>query len=147
MPRRTDTPERSPALDRLGPAEAMEVAFSGIDEEGGGDSDFCEAALAPFIRDLDRLMAMGLADPALAQLKGMVLGLHDLKGQLPAEAGTYCTSRGLRDVLAAWVHGRPAAADAAFLAWVGEVLPDWRGDVEPQLGHLRKSAGMPRRMG
>ena len=127
------------AVDPEDVAEAMEFAFSGIGPEEGGDA-FCQAALAPFIEGLDRLLGMGLEAPALAQVKGMILGLHDLKGQLPPDAGDFCSGRGLREVLGAWVQGRPAAADAPFLAWVGEVLPDWRGDLEPKLRQLRTRA-------
>jgi len=134
------------AVDPEDVAEAMEFAFSGIAQEEGGNSGggaFCEAALAPFLKGLERLLAMAQAEPALAQAKGMILGLHDLKRQLPPDAEDYCSGRGLREVLEAWVRGRPAAADAPLLAWVGEVLPDWRGDVAPTLARLRQPAGRP----
>ena len=43
------------AVDPEDVAEAMEFAFSGIGPEEGGDA-FCQAALAPFIEGLDRLL-------------------------------------------------------------------------------------------
>ena len=81
---------------------------------------------------------MGLAGPALAQSKGIILGLHDLQGQLPPEAANFCSARGLAKVLEAWAKGRPAEADTPLLAWIAEVLPDWRGDVAPTLERIRK---------
>ena len=136
-------------------AEDLEFAFSGINQEeiwdhSGGDSsggytspdeaagELCEEALAPFIADLNRLLAMGQAEPALAQIKGMILGLHNIKGQLPPNAEDYPGDSGLYEVLEAWAQGRPVAADEALLAWVGEALPDWREEVGPTLEHIRK---------
>jgi hypothetical protein len=136
-------------------ADDLEFEFSGIHQEeiwdrSGSDSDgsytapdeaagqLCEEALAPFLEDLRRLLSMGQADSALAQVKGMILGLHNLKGQLPPDAEDYPSESGLYEVLETWVEGRPVLADKPVLAWVAEVLPDWRGDVEKNLEHIRK---------
>jgi len=123
--------------------EALEFAFSGINQVAFPEPPeeatvaWCEAALAPFLEGLKRLLTMGLAEPALAQAEGMLLGLHDLKMQLPDDAATYCTDRGLHHVLETWAENRPAEADRPLLAWVGAVLPAWRDEVEPALAHLR----------
>jgi hypothetical protein len=142
-------------------ADDLEFEFSGIHQEeiwdrSGSDSyggytapdeaagQLCEEALAPFLKDLSRLLSMGQADPALAQVKGMILGLHNLKGQLPPDAEDYPSDSGLYEVLETWVEGRPVVADKPLLAWVAEVLPDWRQDVAENLEHIRKRAANDR---
>ena len=142
-------------------ADDLEFAFSGIHQEeiwdrsgndrfGGYTSpdeaagELCEEALAPFLGDLNRMLAMGQAEPALAQIKGLILGLHNLQGQLPSDAEAYPSGSGLYEVLEAWIQGRPVEADEALLAWVGEALPAWGGEVLSTLEHLRKSPVRPR---
>jgi len=66
------------------------------------------------------------------------------KGKLPDNAEDYPSDSGLYEVLEAWVQGRPVKADASLLAWVGKMLPDWRGEVEPMLRHLRKPTAKSR---
>jgi hypothetical protein len=149
------------AVDPEGVADALAFAFSSISQEeiwdrSGSDSlggytapdeaagELCEEALAPFIEGLNHLLTMGLLEPALAQVKGMILGLHGLKGRLPDDAEEYPSDSGIYEVLEAWVQGQSVRADASLLAWVGEVLPDWRAKVEPALEHLRKSTAKSR---
>jgi hypothetical protein len=86
---------------------------------------------------------MGQAEPALVHLKGIILGLHNLKGQLPPDAEDYPSDSGLYEVLETWVQGRPVEADEALLAWVGEALPDWGEKVGPTLEHIRKRPVRP----
>ncbi len=141
-------------------ADDLEFAFSGIHQEdiwdrSGSDhfggytapdeaaGELCEEALAPFLADLNRLLDMGQAQPALAHIKGIILGLHNLKGQLPPDAEDYPSDSGLYEALETWVQGRPVEADEALLAWVGEALPDWSGKVGPTLEHIRKRPARP----
>ena len=142
-------------------ADDLEFAFSGIHQEeiwdrSGSDSyggytapdeaagELCEEALAPFIEDLNRLLAMGQKEPALAQIKGIILGLHNLKGELPPDAEDYPADSGLYEVLETWAQARPAEADRALLTWVGETLPAWIEEVGPSLEHIRKRFAGPR---
>jgi hypothetical protein len=136
-------------------ANDLEFAFGGITQEdiwdrSGSDSTggytepgeaadgLCDEALAPFLDALERLLEMGMGVPALAQVKGILLGFHNLKGELPPDAEDYTTECGIYEVLEAWADGRPAKADAALLAWVSEAIPEWLEDIEQNLAAIRK---------
>jgi len=117
---------------------------SGSDQYGGyvdpGEAayELCEEALDPFLEELKRLLTMGLEAPALAQVQGMLLGLHALEGKLLADAEEYPGDGGIYGVLGTWVEASPASADDALLAWVDQELPDWAEDVRNRLSSKRK---------
>jgi hypothetical protein len=140
-------------------ADDLEFAFGGITqgdiwERAGSDSsgrytepdeaaaELCEEALAPFLDDLERLLEMGLGVPALEQVKGILLGFHNLKGELPPDAEEYTTESGIYEILDIWADGRPAKADPPLLTWVRETIPDWLENVEQDLAAIRKRSAL-----
>jgi hypothetical protein len=140
-------------------ADDLEFAFGGITQEdiwdrAGSDSagrytepgeaaaELCEEALAPFLDDLERLLEMGLGAPALEQVKGILLGFHNLKGELPPDAEEYATGSGIYEVLETWAEGRPSKADPPLLAWAGETIPAWLENIEQDLAAIRKRSAL-----
>lgn len=115
--------------------------YGGYTDPGEAADDLCEERLRPFHEELERLFAMGLAEPALAQVKGMLLGLHQAKATLPPDAEEYPAESGAFSVLEAWVRHTPAEADPQLMAWIAKELPDWAAHLENTKVLLRKPAG------
>jgi hypothetical protein len=138
-----------------GVAEDVIFALEGIEQEdiwgrSGNDQigryvdpgeaayELCDEALEPFLEEMKRLLTLGLEVPALAQVQGLLLGLHGLEGKLPDDAEGYAADGGVYGVLGTWVESSPAASDSTLLAWVDKELPDWADDVRRTLSSQRK---------
>ena len=112
--------------------------FGAYVDPGEAAYELCDEALEPFLEELKRLLALGLEAPALAQVEGLLLGLHGLEGKLPDDAEDYPADGGVYGVLGTWAESSPAAVDSALLAWVDKELPDWAEDVKRTLSSQRK---------
>lgn len=114
--------------------------FGGYTEPWDAASEICEERLAPFLEKLERLLSMGLMQPALDQVKGMLLGLHRIQGHLPLDAQDYPSESGAYVVLESWAVKGPVGEDQALLGWIKEALPEWVGHLESVWGPIRERA-------
>jgi hypothetical protein len=124
-------------------AEEVVWAFQGFDQEeiwdrSGGDrfggytepieaaGEICEERFEPLMEELERLIAMGQMDPALAQVKGLLLGLYRLEAELPPEAEDFPSKAGAFRVLEAWAKKAPEELDQSMADWFRLEAPvDW----------------------
>ncbi len=145
------------AVDPESVAEDVVWEFEGLDqddiwERSGHDrfgaytepwdaaNEICEERLAPFLEELERLLSMGQMQPALDQVKGLLLGLHRLQGHLPPDAEDYPSESGAYAVLEAWAAKGPAGEDQTLLGWIKDALPEWAGHLERLWGPIRERA-------
>lgn len=136
-------------------AEDLAWAFEGLDQEeiwersgadryggytdpGEAADEICEERMAPFMDELDRLQGMDLGEPALAQVKGMLLGLSRLKGKLPPDAEEYPSESGAHAVLEGWAKWAPPGDDPSLMQWIRQELPEWAAHLERLWGRIRE---------
>jgi hypothetical protein len=149
------------AVDPEAVAEDVTWAFQGFDQEEiwdrsgsdrfGGYTEpveaadlICEERFEPFMEELERLLSMAQMEPALAHVKGLLLGLYRLKGEMPPDAEDFPSDSGARRVLDAWAKKAPARSDPSLLAWIEKELPDWTSHLEPLWRGLRNRARSPK---
>jgi hypothetical protein len=136
------------AVDLEAVAEEVVWAFQGFDQEeiwdrSGGDrhggytepaeaaGEICEERFEPLMARLERLLAMGQMEAALAQVKGLLLGLYRLEAELPPDAEDFPSETGAFRVLEAWVKNAPKEMDPALAEWLRFEGPvDWSSHLE-----------------
>ena len=135
------------AVDPEVVAEEVVWAFQGFDQDeiwdrSGGDrfggytepidaaGEICEERFEPMMEGLERLIAMGQLKDALAQVKGLLLGLYRLETKLPPEAEDFPSKAGAFCVLEAWAKKAPEELDSAMADWFQCEAPvDWSSDL------------------
>jgi len=148
-------------VDPKAVAEDVAWAFQGFDQEeiwdrSGSDrfggytepveaaGQICEERFEPYIEELERLMSMAQMEAALAQVKGLLLGLYRLKGELPPDAEDFPSESGAFCVLDTWAKKAPANSDPSLVAWIEKELPDWASHLEPLWRGLSNRARNPK---
>lgn len=143
-------------------ADEVAWAFEGIDQDriwersgpdplggytdpGEAADEICEETFEPFLKELKRLLDMGQMEPALAQVKGLLLGLSRLRDELPEDAREYPSESGAFAVLQTWAKTAPTGSEPGLVEWMHQELPgDWGSHMERVWRDLRHRAGKSR---
>lgn len=119
--------------------------YGGYTDPGEAADEICEETFEPFLNELKRLLDMGKIESALAQVKGLLLGLSRLKAELPEDAQEYPAESGAFNVLQAWAKSAPAGSEPALVDWMHQGLPaDWASHMESLWRDLRHRPGKSR---
>jgi hypothetical protein len=84
-------------------------------------------------------------ESALAQVKGLLLGLSRLKDELPEDAQDYPSESAAFTVLESWAKKAPADSESALVEWMHQELPaNWASHMERLWRDLRHRTGKSR---